>query len=92
MVTRGGVVLVLQDNMSAAFGAGDFTSSAVAKASASSVRVGEVLGNTISLEEIMNATKTNVRRDRSHCCERVRVSNYDAAINQGPLRDRFRIT
>lgn len=63
MVTCGGMVLVLQDSMSAAFGAGDFTSSAVAKASAASVRVGEVLGNTISLEEIMNATKTNVRRD-----------------------------
>lgn len=63
VVTRGGVVLIRQDNMSAAFGAGDFTSSAVAKASAASVRVSEVLGNTISLEEIMNATKTNVRTD-----------------------------
>lgn len=57
----GDVVLVLQDSMSAAFGAGDFTSSAVAKASAASLRASEVLGNTISLEEIMNATKTNVR-------------------------------
>lgn len=53
----------MQDNMSAAFGAGDFTSSAGAKAGASSARASEVLGNTISLEEIMNATKTNVRRD-----------------------------
>lgn len=65
--------------MSAAFGAGDFTSSALAKASSSSVRVGEVLGNTISLEEIMNATKTNVRRDCSYCCEQVGFSSFDAA-------------
>lgn len=56
--------------MSAAFGAGDFTPSAVMKANASSLRASEVLGNTISLEEIMNATKTNVRGYYSNCCNR----------------------
>lgn len=56
--------------MSAAFGAGDMTSSAGANNNAggggggggnSAANVGEILGNTISLDEIMRATKSNVR-------------------------------
>lgn len=50
--------------MSAAFGAGDMTSAnnAGGGGGASASNVGGVLGNTISLDEIMRATKTNVRR------------------------------
>lgn len=53
--------------MSAAFGAGDVTASAGANnnnaggGGNSAANVGEFLGNTISLDEIMRATKTNVR-------------------------------
>lgn len=57
-----------QDSMSAAFGAGDMTSSAGANSNNagggggnSAANVGEILGNTISLDEIMRASKTNVR-------------------------------
>lgn len=48
--------------MSAAFGAGDMTSSSAANnaASGGAPDVSGILGNTISLDEIMRATKTNV--------------------------------
>lgn len=48
--------------MSAAFGAGDMTSASAANnaASGGGPDVSGILGNTISLDEIMRATKTNV--------------------------------
>lgn len=61
---RGRNGLRLQDNMSAAFGAGDMTSASNAGGGgggANASNVSGVLGNTISLDEIMRATKTNVR-------------------------------
>lgn len=50
--------------MSAAFGAGDMTSAnnAGGGGGGSASNVAGVLGNTISLDEIMRATKTNVRK------------------------------
>lgn len=59
--------------MSAAFGAGDMTSSAAANnpASGGVPDVSGILGNTISLDEIMRATKTNVRHTtvaETPCC------------------------
>ena len=55
--------------MSAAFGAGDMTSASNAGgggggASASASNVSQVLGNTISLDEIMRASKTNVSGEK----------------------------
>lgn len=49
--------------MSAAFGAGDMAASANnAGGGAAAANVSGVLGNTISLDEILRATKTNVRK------------------------------
>lgn len=57
--------------MSAAFGAGDMTSANNAGGGGGggggASNVSSALGNTISLDEIMRATKTNVRRKRVGC-------------------------
>lgn len=47
--------------MSAAFGAGDMTPSTGSNEGPSAAKMKEILNSTISLEEIMMATKTNVR-------------------------------
>lgn len=52
-----------QDSMSAAFGAGDMAASANnAGGGAAAANVSGILGNTISLDEILRATKTNVSK------------------------------
>lgn len=50
--------------MSAAFGAGDMAASAnTAGGGAAAANVSGILGNTISLDEILRASKTNVRKE-----------------------------
>ena len=78
-----------QDSMSAAFGAGDMTSAnnGGGGGGGGASNVSGVLGNTISLDEIMRATKTNVRRKTGWLCSGL-VWSDTGALERVPSRVR----